>query len=69
MHNEDQIAFWNGDMAANWVEHDALMEAMLAPLGERVLDTLTLTAGTRALDVGCGSISPNPQLEGKELIL
>ena len=54
MHNADQISFWNGDMAANWVEHDALMEAMLAPLGASVLDTLTLSAGTRVLDVGCG---------------
>ena len=62
MHNEEQIAFWNGDMAANWVEHDALMEAMLAPLGERVLDTLTLTAGTRALDVGCGCGHPTLSL-------
>ena len=62
MHNEEQIAFWNGDMAANWVEHDALMEAMLAPVGERVLDTLTLTAGTRALDVGCGCGHPTLSL-------
>ena len=49
-------------MAANWVEHDALMEAMLAPVGEKILDTLTLTAGTRALDVGCGCGHPTLSL-------
>ena len=30
------------------------MEAMLAPVGERIVDTLSLPANARALDVGCG---------------
>jgi len=62
MHNEEQIALWNGDMAANWVEHDALMEAMLAPVGEKILDTLSLSATARALDVGCGCGHPTLSL-------
>jgi len=62
MPNADQIAFWNGDMGANWVEHDALMEAMLAPIGEKILDTLSLSATARALDVGCGCGHPTLSL-------
>ena len=62
MPNADQIAFWNGDMGANWVEHDALMEAMLAPVGEKILDTLSLSATARALDIGCGCGHPTLSL-------
>ena len=62
MKNAEQIAFWNGDVGATWVAHNALMEAMLAPLGERVMDTLTLSADTRALDVGCGCGQPSLSL-------
>ena len=52
--NTAQIEFWNGETGQNWVTHDALMEHMLQPLGESVLDILAPTAGERALDIGCG---------------
>lgn len=54
MTNEAQKAFWNGDTGHNWVIHDDLMEAMLLPIGQTVLDTLSPTSGARALDIGCG---------------
>ena len=38
--NATQIEFWNGETGRNWVTHDALMETMLQPLGESVIDTL-----------------------------
>ena len=41
MENAAQIAFWNGDTGQNWVTHDALMEAMLSPVGEQVLERKT----------------------------
>ena len=62
MQNAAQIEFWNGDTGKNWVTHDALMEAMLAPLGERVLDSLAISAGTHALDIGCGCGHPTLSL-------
>ena len=39
MKNAEQIAFWNGDVGATWVAHNALMEAMLAPLAPAPITT------------------------------
>ena len=52
--NATQIKFWNGETGRNWVTHDALMEAMLQPVGESVMDTLALQPGEHVLDIGCG---------------
>ena len=54
INNATQIEFWNGETGRNWVTHDALMEAMLQPLGESVMDTLAPQPGERVLDIGCG---------------
>ena len=52
--NATQIEFWNGETGHNWVTHDALMEAMLQPIGESVMDTLAPQPGEHVLDIGCG---------------
>ena len=52
--NATQIEFWNGETGQNWVSHDALMEAMLQPLGEAVMDNLSPKPGEHVLDIGCG---------------
>ncbi len=52
--NATQIEFWNGETGQNWVSHDALMEAMLQPLGEAVMDSLSPKSGEHVLDIGCG---------------
>ena len=52
--NATQIEFWNGETGRNWVTHDALMEAMLQPLGESLMDTLAPQPGEHVLDIGCG---------------
>ena len=54
INNATQIEFWNGETGRNWVTHDALMEAMLQPLGESVMDTLGPQPGEHVLDIGCG---------------
>ena len=52
--NATQIEFWNGETGQNWVSHDALMEAMLQPLGKAVMDSLSPKPGEHVLDIGCG---------------
>ena len=52
--NATQIEFWNGETGRNWVTHDALMETMLQPLGESVIETLAPQPGEHVLDIGCG---------------
>jgi len=54
INNATQIEFWNGETGRNWITHDALMEAMLQPLGESVMDTLAPQPGEHVLDIGCG---------------
>ena len=62
MQNKNQIEFWNGETGRNWVAYDALMEAMLQPIGEAVLDTLHFEPHARALDIGCGCGHPTLSL-------
>ena len=52
--NATQIEFWNGEAGRNWVTHDPLMETMLQPLGESVIETLAPQPGEHVLDIGCG---------------
>ena len=54
INNATQIEFWNGETGRNWVTHDAIMEAMLQPLGESVMGTLAPQPGEHVLDIGCG---------------
>ena len=63
--NATQVEFWNGETGHNWVTHDALMEAMLRPLGESVMDTLAPQPGEHALDIGCGCGHTSLSLAGR----
>ena len=62
MQNKSQIEFWNGDTGRNWVAYDTLMEAMLQPIGEAVLDAFRFEPQARALDIGCGCGHPTLSL-------
>jgi len=55
MANEKQREFWSGKGGDNWVEHQASMDHMLGPLGERALNKLDPVAGENILDIGCGT--------------
>jgi len=63
--NAKQIEFWNGETGRNWVTHDSLMEAMLQPLGESVMDTLAPQPGEHVLDIGCGCGHTSLSLAGR----
>jgi SAM-dependent methyltransferase len=53
--NATQIEFWNGDMAETWVQNQMDLDRVLTPLTGPLLDRAAVRAGTRVLDVGCGT--------------
>ena len=55
MANEKQREFWSGKGGDNWVEHQASMDHMLGPLGDRAIDALDPATGENILDIGCGT--------------
>jgi SAM-dependent methyltransferase len=51
----DQRAYWNSDVGTTWAREAALLDRMLAPIGEAALAALQALPGERVLDVGCGA--------------
>jgi SAM-dependent methyltransferase len=50
----DMAAYW--DRAGQvWVEHQALLDRLMAPIAEAVVETAGLVNGEAVLDVGCGA--------------
>lgn len=54
MDNTQQIEYWNGEAGARWVEHDEVLEKVLAPITAQLLQRVQPRQGMRALDIGCG---------------
>lgn len=52
--NQGQIDFWNADGGRRWTEHQARLDALIAPFGAAALAAAKPAAGERVLDVGCG---------------
>ncbi|ALL12636.1 class I SAM-dependent methyltransferase [Caulobacter henricii] len=52
--NAAQIDYWNTAVGQTWVEHQAQLDRLIAPLGAEAMRVLAPTAGERILDVGCG---------------
>ena len=52
--NADQIEFWNGPTASNWVAAEERMDELLAPITTAVLAAAAVGSGESVLDVGCG---------------
>ncbi|MDZ7824958.1 MAG: methyltransferase domain-containing protein [Gammaproteobacteria bacterium] len=52
--NREQIDYWNGEAGTTWVEAQARLDRMLAPISEAVLERADARAGEQVLDVGCG---------------
>lgn len=51
----DEQTMWSGIAARNWVESQDLLDRVLAPIGEALLESLPPLSGARVLDVGCGT--------------
>src|SRR5262245_28576886 len=50
-----QTALWNGAGGRGWVASQDLLDQMLQPLDDRLVDALSSAAPSRVLDVGCGT--------------
>jgi SAM-dependent methyltransferase len=53
--NTDQAAFWNGIAGQRWVERQAVMDRLLAPISAELFRAIDPAPGGRVLDIGCGS--------------
>jgi SAM-dependent methyltransferase len=53
--DNDQAARWNGRAGQAWVEAQTLLDQMLRPLEERLLESTFVRPGDHVLDVGCGT--------------
>ncbi|MEM8785358.1 MAG: class I SAM-dependent methyltransferase, partial [Pseudomonadota bacterium] len=52
--NQDQIDYWNGSTGEAWASHADALDAMLGGPSEALFSAAKLSAGERALDIGCG---------------
>ncbi|WP_440224427.1 class I SAM-dependent methyltransferase [Dokdonella sp. MW10] len=51
----DQTALWNGDAGHAWVDLQATLDALFAPIAEHLVDTAVDAEARDVLDVGCGT--------------
>src|SRR5437867_4470402 len=52
--NAEQIRYWNEAAGPKWVSFQKVIDAQIAPLGERAMDRAGIAPGERVIDVGCG---------------
>jgi len=52
--NDEEIAYWNGPAGQRWLKRQPSQDALLAPIGEVLLDRAGPGVGEAALDIGCG---------------
>src|SRR6266852_2919404 len=52
--NAEQIRYWNEAAGPKWVAFQKVIDAQIAPLGERAMDRAGIAPGERVIDVGCG---------------
>jgi len=52
---QSQEAMWNGRGGDAWVETQDVMDRVLGPIGDALVEAVAVLAPRRVLDVGCGS--------------
>nr|WP_070959243.1 class I SAM-dependent methyltransferase [Hyphomonas sp. Mor2] len=55
MRQVSQREHWNGAAGQKWVDYSDLLDALLAPLSQKLLDNAVVQEGEKILDVGCGA--------------
>jgi SAM-dependent methyltransferase len=53
--HDEQLAYWNGRGATQWVAHQDHTDRVLAPVQAALLETAAPRPGETVLDVGCGA--------------
>ncbi|HZF28649.1 MAG TPA: class I SAM-dependent methyltransferase [Gammaproteobacteria bacterium] len=53
--NEEQATLWNGLGGRGWVEAQSALDRMLRPFEDLLVESVSAAAGSRVLDVGCGT--------------
>src|SRR6202011_1020488 len=51
----EQTALWNGSAGRAWVAAQELLDPMLKPFEDLLVDMICAGSGHRVLDVGCGT--------------
>jgi len=51
----DQAALWNGPAGRAWVEAQALLDQILKPFEDLLVNAVAVESARRVLDVGCGT--------------
>ena len=52
--NAEMKEFWNGEGGKRWVGFQEKLDASLKPFGRATMETATLSAGERVIEIGCG---------------
>ena len=53
--NQDQIAYWNGEVGQRWAACHGALDAVFTPFTEALFARAALAPGARVLDIGCGA--------------
>jgi SAM-dependent methyltransferase len=53
--DDEQARLWNGPAGRAWVEAQELLDQMLKPSEDLLVNAVSAGPGSRVLDVGCGT--------------
>jgi SAM-dependent methyltransferase len=53
--NDEQSTLWNGGSGHAWVELQALLDDVLSPFEDLLVEAVSRTSAGRVLDIGCGA--------------
>ena len=61
---DEQAKLWNGSAGCAWVEAQALLDRILQPFEDVLVEAVSASGARRVLDVGCGTGSTTRALRG-----